>query len=66
MNLDEYQYLIRNMTHHVPRSDFKDISFNAAVHNQKYGEACLLRIFCRLLNKCKPLFDYLYNIYMNT
>lgn len=30
----------------------------------KYGEACLPRIFCRLLNKCKPLFDYLYNIYM--
>ena len=66
MCLYAYQYLIRNMTHHVPRSDFEDISCNAAVHNQKYGEACLPRIFCRLLNKCKPLFDYLYNIYMNT
>ena len=45
MCLYAYQYLIRNMTHHVPRSDFDDISFNAAVHNQKYGEACLPRIF---------------------
>lgn len=28
----EYQYLIRNMVTHVPRSDFEDISYNAAVH----------------------------------
>lgn len=45
MCLYAYQYLIRNMVTHVPRSDFKDISYNAAVHNQKYGGACLPRIF---------------------
>ena len=32
MPQSEYQYLIRNMIHHVPRSDFEDISYNAAVH----------------------------------
>ena len=32
MNLDKYKYLIRNMVSHVPRSDFEDISYNAAVH----------------------------------
>ena len=32
MPQSEYQYLIRNMVSHVPRSDFEDISYNAAVH----------------------------------
>ena len=35
------------------------------VFDYDVGEACLPRIFCRLLNKCKSQFDYLYNIYMN-
>lgn len=32
MPQSEYQYLIRNMVSHVPRSDFEDISYNADVH----------------------------------
>ena len=32
MPQSEYQYLIRNMVSYVPRSDFEDISYNAAVH----------------------------------
>lgn len=32
MPQSEYQYLIRNMVTHVPRSDFEYISYNAAVH----------------------------------
>lgn len=28
----EHQYLIRNMVTRIPRIDFEDISYNAAVH----------------------------------
>lgn len=32
MRNSELKYLIRNVVTHIPRTDFEDISYNAAVH----------------------------------